>query len=98
MNLRHVLSLQFRRMKATVKFYRHESGLPGYVPRGHFYSPLPDTAAELNAISASALVSIESPFPGLDLNTTSQHHLLGRILDLVPEFDWTDESRPDRRF
>ena len=98
MNLRHVLSREFRRMKATVKFYRRESGLPGYVPRGHFYSPLPDTTPESNAISRSAVVSLDSPFAGLDLNTTSQHDTLRRILALVPEFDWTEESRLDRRF
>ena len=98
MNLRHVLSREFRRMKATVKFYRHESGLPGYVPRGHFYSPLPDTAPELNSISGFPAVSLESPFPALDLNKTSQHDTLRRILALVPEFDWTEEPRSDRRF
>jgi len=98
MKLRDMLSRQFRRLKATVDFYRHESGLPSYVPRGHFYSPLPDTAAELNAISGSTAALLESSFPGLDLNVGAQHDMLRQILNLVPEFDWPDEPQSDRRF
>jgi predicted O-methyltransferase YrrM len=94
MSLRDRLSQQYRRLIDTVSFYRHEVGLPDYVPRGHFYSALPD----LRSASLSKRLEANAELPGINLNVTGQERILNRLGELYPDFDWPDRPTPERRF
>jgi predicted O-methyltransferase YrrM len=41
---------------------------------------------------------LEENLAGIDLTSDSQYETLLRIIQLYPDFDWTLEKRPDRRF
>src|SRR5437764_12521406 len=96
MSLRDAIVREYRRIRETIRFYRRESVLPGYVPRGHYSSPLPDVStAELTTSSTN---SFEDNLVAINLNTDSQHETLLRIIELYRDFDWTLEKKLDRRF
>ena len=82
--MRGLLSRQYRRIRETISFYRHETTLPGFTPRGHFYSPLP----AINS-AATSIAPVDDALPGIDLRADSQHAVLQKILAMRPEFDWT---------
>lgn len=97
-SVRLLLSRQYHRMRRTWSFYRYESGLPGYSPRGDFNSPLPDVFAG-QRFAMSALSNIPSDnIPGINLQIDAQNRLLLKIIDLYPEFDWPNYPIPGRRF
>lgn len=91
MSVRSVIAKRYRRLKASLEFYRRESVLPGFVPRGHFYSPLPDT-------SASDTLENPGECAGIDLNSDTQHETLLRMIELYPEFDWSARGKSGARF
>jgi len=91
MNFRSIVSRNYRRLKASLEFYRNETVLPGFVPRGHFYSPLP------NLSSAEKLPNSDE-CAGVDLNADGQHEILLRMVEFYPEFDWGMERKSNARF
>lgn len=92
MNLRHFLSKRWRRLKASLAFYRNESGLPGFVPRGHFYSALPDIETKPGS------AAVGSAFPGIDLKPETQKEILQHLFETAAQFDWPEEPHTNRRF
>jgi predicted O-methyltransferase YrrM len=95
--VRFLLSRQFQRMRRTWNFYQRESGLPGYYPRGDFNSPLPDIS-EGQRIATTAFNKLADRIPGIDLRVDAQQRLLLRMVDVYPEFDWSEHRVPGRRF
>src|ERR1041385_6152966 len=93
MNLRGFLSRHYRRIKEAVRFYRHETVLPAHVPRGHFYSPLPDPEAvgSTNAPLSGSLL-------GINLNESTQHQVLLQIRELSQGFEWSEQRQTSLRF
>jgi len=97
-SLRPVLSHQYHRVRRTWNFYRQESGLPSYSPRGDFNSPLPDIS-EGQLFATTALNNEPTDkIPGIDLRIDSQQRLLMKMVDIYPEFDWSEHRIPGRRF
>jgi predicted O-methyltransferase YrrM len=95
--VRSLLSHQFHRMCRTWDFYQRESGLPSYSPRGDFNSPLPDIfEGQRSAMAASN--KPPDKIPGIDLRIDEQQRLLLKMVDLYPEFDWSEHRIPGRRF
>src|SRR5262245_1792827 len=95
--VRFSLSHQFQRMRRTWDFYQRESGLPVYYPRGDFNSPLPDIS-EGQRIATTAFNKPADRIPGIDLRVDAQRRLLLRMVDVYPEFDWSEHRVPGRRF
>ena len=97
-SLRPVLSHQYHRIRRTWNFYRRESGLPSYSPRGDFNSPLPDISeAKLFATTVFNNKPTDK-VPGIDLRVDAQQRLLMKMVDMYPEFDWSEHCIPGRRF
>jgi predicted O-methyltransferase YrrM len=98
MSLRSNLSRRRLLLARTWQHYRTEAGLQTSVPRGHFYSPLPDLEdGSRHAARESRREPIDG-LPGVDLRLAAQHTLLLQMCDLYPEFDWLDHQTPARRF
>ena len=98
MRLKDFLSRHYRRLGRAWNYYRAETGLPGHVARGHYYSPLPEIE---EGARHAAEVSQRAPangLPGLNLRIAAQRELLLKMCELYPEFDWTERQTPDRRF
>jgi hypothetical protein len=95
--VRSPLSRQFQRMRRTWNFYQRESGLTYHFPRGDFNSPLPDIS-EGERIATTAFNKPADRIPGIDLRVDPQRRLLLRMVDLYPEFDWSEHRVPGRRF
>jgi predicted O-methyltransferase YrrM len=70
----------------ALSFYRNETALTFFIPRGHFYSPLPWTDA---AVSSR---SVDLPFPDIDLNEPVQREILDSIVLAQDDFDFPDEA------
>jgi predicted O-methyltransferase YrrM len=98
MSARSRLSRQYNRIRRSLDFFRHESGLPNYAPRGHFYSPLPDLS-EGSSIAVDAFARpVNDGLPSVDLRVDAQKELLLRMMDLYSDFDWSENQVPGRRF
>jgi len=95
--VRSLLSHQLHRMRRTWDFYHRESELPSYSPRGDFNSPLPDIFEGQRAATA-AFNKPTDKIPGIDLRIDEQQRLLLKMVDLYPEFDWSEHRIPGRRF
>jgi hypothetical protein len=97
--VRSLLSHQYHRMRRTWNFYQRESGLPSYSPRGDFDSPLPDVS-EGQRFAAMAFNNNPAGkiLPGIDLRADAQLRFLLQMVDLYPEFDWSEDRIPGRRF
>jgi hypothetical protein len=85
-------------MRRTWSFYRHESGLPSYSPRGDLNSPLPDAFDGQRFAMAAFSDTPSNNIPGINLQIDAQNRLLLKIMDLYPEFDWPNYPIPGRRF
>jgi len=97
-SLHPLLSHQYHRLRRTWNFYRYESGLPSYSPRGNFNSPLPDIdEGQLFATTAFNNKPTDK-IPGIDLRVDLQQRLLMKMVDIYPEFDWSEDRIPGRRF
>jgi predicted O-methyltransferase YrrM len=96
-SLRPLLSPQYHRIRRTWHFYLHESGFTSYSRRGDFSSPLPDISeGQLFATTASNKPA--DNIAGIDLRADSQQRLLMMMVDMYPEFDWSEHRIPGRRF
>ena len=98
MRARSAVSHQFHRIRRTLDFYWREGALTNYVPRGHFYSPLPDCSEGAKIASKIFERPVDLNFPGLDLRVDAQKDLLFKIIDLYPDFSWSEQPLPGRRF
>jgi len=97
-SLRCLLSRQYHRLRRTWNFYQCESGLPSYSPRGDFDSPLPDICEGHDFATAALNQKPVNKVPGIDFRVDEQHRLLLKMVELYPEFDWTEHPIPGRRF
>lgn len=98
MTVREWVARPYRRIRHSLAYFRDETSLAEFVPRGHYYSPLPaieDAAAFSERISRR---SPHEPLPGIDLNGEAQRERLARIRSDEATFDWPAEPRADRRF
>jgi predicted O-methyltransferase YrrM len=96
--IRSALGRHVRRIRHSLAYLRHETGLRDFTPRGHPHSPLP--AIEPSARHADAAMR-RDPFAGLDgirLNADGQKQMLARMGELAHEFDWPGSPAPGRRF
>jgi hypothetical protein len=85
-------------MRRTWSFYQHESGLPDYSPRGNFSSTLPDIFEGQRFATTAFNDNPTDKMPGIDLRLEAQQRLLLRMVELYPEFGWSEHSIPGRRF
>jgi len=88
----------FHRGLRTWNFFRNDSALLRYVPRGHFYSPLPDLSEASEIALKATERSTTDEMSAIDLRTDDQRALLLRIADLYADFDWPEQRVPERRF
>jgi predicted O-methyltransferase YrrM len=96
--IRAVLSRSYHRLSHAWKFFQSESGLPWYMPRGHFHSPLPDIGegeAEANRASKRQVVD---GLRGINLNEEAQLALLLQMAALYPDFNWPAQKADGCRF
>jgi predicted O-methyltransferase YrrM len=98
MRLRDFLSQNYRRLDDAWKHYRGETGLPGHVPRGHYYSALPDIDEGARYVAKISECPPRDGLLGLNLQIPAQHELLLKMCGLYPEFDWAAKQTPERRF
>src|SRR5688500_18835125 len=97
MNLRSTLSLQYQRLHRSWRFYVDESGLPSQVPRGHYYSPLPEPGVGVRHAAAMFRLNPAGGLPGINLQIEKQRELLLKMSELYSEFDWNEQSCLERR-
>ena len=97
-NLRSKLSRLYGRLRRSWRFYVEESGLPLQMPRGHYYSPLPEPRAATKHAELAANYAVAAGLPGVNLRIEDQHELLLRMADIYPEFNWNEQGCPERRF
>jgi len=98
MSIRSLLSLYYRRLRRAREFYQRETILLEFFPRGHHYSPLPDVAAGAKHAADECRRPREQGMTGIDLRAEVQEEILRKIIGFYPEFDWNEESMPQRRF
>ncbi len=98
MTLKDLLSRHYRRLEHAWNYYRAETSLPDHVPRGHYYSALPNINEGARHAAAMAHRPILDGLPGIDLQIPAQRELLAHMCELYPEFDWSERQTPDRRF
>jgi predicted O-methyltransferase YrrM len=98
MSIRSFLSQQYRRIWRTWDFFWRESALLAYVPRGHFSSPLPDLADGQRMARKAFERPVMDSLPGLNLRVDAQNELLMKIVTMYPQFDWSEQRIPGRRF
>lgn len=72
-----------------------ESGLPTFVPGGHFYSPIP-SADDVDA--ASRAQRAIGSLPGIDLNEPAQLALLNELSPFYSTLPFTDAGAPGLRY
>jgi hypothetical protein len=96
--VRALLSHQLHRMRRTWYFYQRESGLPDYSLRGDFNSPLPDISEGQRFATMAFDYKSTDNIPGIDLRADAQKRLLLKMADVYPEFDWSEQRIPNRRF
>jgi predicted O-methyltransferase YrrM len=88
----------YRRFRAAIDFFRRETALREFTPRGHYHSPLPDiTQAAAFAAQAARRPATEG-LPALPIDTSLQSSWLDRLAAAAPAFDWQAEAKSDRRF
>lgn len=98
MSLRSRLSVQYRRILRTWDFYSKEAALTNYFQRGHFYSPLPDCSDGMQFAAEAYERQVVNGLPSIDLRADAQKELLLKIVDLYPDFDWSEQPLPGRQF
>ena len=96
--VRSLLSHQYHRMRRTWNFYQHESGLLRHYPRGDFSSPLPDISEGQRFATTVLNNNPADKIPGIDLRADAQQRFLLEMVDMYPEFDWSEHRIPGRRF
>ena len=98
MSARSTLANYYHRARAAWSYYCDETVLPAALPRGHYCSPLPDP--ENGALHATASLTRDPrvELPGIDFQIHEQTNLLLRMAELYPQFDWAEQSCPNRRF
>ena len=97
-SLHYLLSHQYHRLRRTWNFYQRESGLPSYSRRGDFESPLPDICEGQRFATAALNHKPADKVPGIDFRFDEQQRLLLKMVELYPEFDWSEHPIPGRRF
>ena len=95
---RNTFANYYHRTRAAWSYYRDETVLPAALPRGHYCSPLPDPEQGALHSTTSLTRDPRIELPGIDLQIDEQKTLLLRMAELYPEFDWPEQSCPDRRF
>ena len=85
-------------MRRTWNFYQRESGLPSYSVRGDFDSPLPDIFEGQQFARTASNNKPTDKIPGIDLRIDAQQRLLFKMVDVYPEFDWSEQRILGRRF
>ena len=96
--LRSQLYRQYRRLRRSWQFYVSESALSLQMPRGHYYSPLPEPAIAARHAEAAFRRDPAAGLPGINTHITEQHELLLKMASLYHDFDWNEYPRPWRRF
>jgi hypothetical protein len=96
--VRSLLSHQYHRIRRTWNFYQRESALPTHSPRGDFNSPLPDISEGQRFATAAFDNKVVDKLLGLDLRVDAQQRLVLKMIDMYPEFDWSEHRIPGRRF
>jgi hypothetical protein len=87
-----------RRASLTLDYLVNESALPRTLPRGHFYSPMPDARAAAAIAAAASQKPPAEGIAGIDLRHDDQYQLLSRMIDLYAQFDWPTTPAADLRF
>lgn len=98
MSSRSRLSDEYRRIRRTLDFFSKEAALTNYFERGHFYSPLPDCSDGMRFAAKASERPVVNGLPSIDLRADAQKKLLLKIMDLYPDFDWSEQRLPGRRF
>jgi predicted O-methyltransferase YrrM len=78
-------------------FYRHETCLEEFVPRGHFHSPLPDIEQAIAYARTSDRETIRG-IPGIDMRDDLQRSIFAQMQSLASDFDWPQQARAGRRY
>lgn len=88
-----------RRLNKTRRYFQNGAQLAEDMPRGHYYSPLPDVK-EASHFSEGAAHhdTAATEIPGIDLRRDAQRALVMKMLPLIQDFPWTDCARTDKRF
>ncbi|MFC1719773.1 class I SAM-dependent methyltransferase [Pseudomonadota bacterium] len=69
----------------------------GFVPPGHFYSPIPDLD-ELHRVNGEFIDSRSTETPGVELNDQEQLELLRRFAGFYPEMPFQAEKQEGLRY
>ena len=98
MSLKRFLSRHWHRLYHAWRYYHTETGLPAHVPRGHYYSALPQIEDGAQHAANVARSETSAGLPDINLHAAAQRDLLEKMCALYPEFDWTRNRTPGRRF
>jgi predicted O-methyltransferase YrrM len=98
MSIKRFLGRHWRRLHHAWRYYRDETSLPAHVPRGHYYSALPQVEDGAQHAARVARAEPSDGLPAIDLHPAAQREFLEKMCALYPEFDWTRNRTPDRRF
>ena len=98
MGIRHLISRTYHRLKHSLRFYFNETSLQEFVPRGHYYSPLPNIEQTNQFLEKAASQDRMAGLPGINLRARDQRQLVKKIIDITSEFDWPVVKTDDRRY
>lgn len=98
MSIRKFASQSYHRLRHSIDFFRYETSLSEFVPRGHYHSPLPDIEKSCRFIEHAVRLSPTDRLPGVALNMEDQKLLIEQMARLASEFDWPEAKSERRRF
>jgi hypothetical protein len=96
--IRSALGRHYRRLRHAITYFRHETALSDFTPRGHYHSPLPAIEPGARFAADAMRRGASAGLPGMRLNADGQRELVGKMIGLAGEFDWPASRSPDRRF
>jgi hypothetical protein len=86
------------RLGRSIEFFREETSLRDFTPRGHYHSPLPAIEPGARFAADAMRRDASAGLPALRLHPDAQRELVGRMIELAAEFDWPAASTRERRF
>ncbi len=86
-----------RAHKQAFEELNHARFIQGFVPPGHFYSPIPDFT-EFENDKAGIFDVVSAEIPGIDLNSESQLELLNNFLSYYAQLDFEEEKKEGLRY
>jgi predicted O-methyltransferase YrrM len=98
MSIREFAFQSYHRLRHSIDFFRNETSLSDFVPRGHYHSPLPDIEQSCRFIECAMDHSTTNGLLGIRLNKEDQKLLIEQMTGFASEFDWPAAKSGSRRF